>query len=156
LNSLRALTVVALIAVCSVAGCHSTEETLKPEPSASPVPTASPVPPSSPAASGPQGVGLPLTVNVVLTNGGCAPDRSSVPAGAIVFSVVNNGGDAVSELELMHSDTILGERENLAPGLSGTFLVKLQPGTYVLACPGATTAQTTFTVTDAGGASTSP
>lgn len=85
-------------------------------------------------------------MNVALTNAGCVPDRSSVSAGAITFSVVNEGGDAVDEVELLSGDRILGERENLAPGLSGTFRLQLDPGSYVLSCPGASTPQTTFVV----------
>ena len=75
-------------------------------------------------------------VHVVLTNAGCVPDRSSVPAGGVTFSIVNEGGDAVSEVELMQGDRILGEREDLAPGLSGSFTLALEPGDYALACPG--------------------
>jgi iron uptake system component EfeO len=89
-------------------------------------------------------------VNVILTNDGCAPDRSSVPAGSVAFSVVNQGGDAVDEVELKSNDRILGEREDLAPGLSGMFTVQLDAGSYVLACPGATTPQTTFVVLGPG------
>ena len=72
-----------------------------------------------------------------------------MPAGPVVFSVVNNGGDVVSELELMQGERNLGERENLTPGLSGTFTVQLQPGSYELYCPGATTPRSPFEVTPA-------
>lgn len=143
MKSHPALAVAALLIVAVVAACNTGSDPRLFQPPES-------VPPAdSPAASGPQGSGAPLQVNVVLTNAGCVADRTTVPAGAIVFSVVNQGGDAVSELELMRGDQILEERENLTPGLTATFLVKLQPGTYVLACPGASTPQTPFEVTPA-------
>jgi len=78
---------------------------------------------------------------------GCVPDHSSVSAGSVTFSVVNEGGDAVSEVELMQGERNLGERENLTPGLSGTFTVQLQPGSYELFCPGAATPRMPFEVT---------
>jgi len=91
----------------------------------------------------------PVVVHVVLTNAGCEPDRSSVPAGSIEFSITNEGGDAVAELELKQGERIVGERENLAPGLSGSFTLDLEPGSYVLECPGATTEETDFEVVPA-------
>ncbi len=42
---------------------------------------------------------------------------------------------------MLDGDRILGEVENLAPGLSGTFSLTLQPGTYTTYCPGGTTAE---------------
>jgi len=113
--------------------------------------------PSGPAASAAPsgGAGGPVVVAVTLTDAGCVPDTSSVTAGAVTFRVANDGGDAVSEVELMEGDRILGEKENLAPGLTGTFTLELQPGDYVLACPGATTPETTFTVTPAASVATS-
>ena len=103
---------------------------------------AASVPSPSSSASG------TTQVNVVLTNDGCPPERSSAPAGAVTFSIVNQDGDAVSEVELTGAnDKILGEHENLAPGLSGTFTVQLEPGSYLLECDGAASPATTFVVT---------
>ena len=57
--------------------------------------------------------------------------------------------DAVTELEVARGDRILGEVENLTPGLSGSFSIPLDPGTYDLLCPGGTTAaKGTLTVTE--------
>ena len=61
-------------------------------------------------------------------------------AGPVTFAARNVGGDRVTEGELVKNDLIVGEKENLAPGLSGTFSVNLQPGDYELYCPDATTA----------------
>jgi iron uptake system component EfeO len=87
------------------------------------------------------------TVTVTLTNDGCTPDVGSVDAGAITFVVKNTTGTAVSELELRSDERILGEKENLAPGFSGNFSLKLDGGAYTLYCPGATTDTADFTVT---------
>ena len=55
----------------------------------------------------------------------------------------------MSEAELRTSDKahILGEQENLTPGLSGGFSLTVQPGTYKINCPGASQPDWTFTVT---------
>ena len=87
------------------------------------------------------------TVTVTLTNAGCTPDRLTIVAGPVTFRAVNDGGDKVSEVEVVKDGKILGEKENLAPGLSGTFTLELASGDYVVACPGATVAETAFHVT---------
>ena len=130
LTTLRALTAAALLTLTVATGCSSGA-------------------PASTAPSAAPSTGAAVQVDVVLTNAGCVPDRASVPAGPVVFSVVNNGGDVVSELELMQGERNLGERENLTPGLSGTFMVQLQPGSYELYCPGAAAPRTPFEVTAA-------
>ena len=43
-------------------------------------------------------------------------------------------------------DRILGEKENLPPGFSGSFSLQLGPGTYELYCPGADTERSEFTL----------
>ena len=72
-----------------------------------------------------------------------------MPAGAVEFDVTNSGAGSVSEAELRTSDLahILGEQENLTPGLSGGFSLTIQPGTYKINCPGASKPAWTFTVT---------
>lgn len=87
------------------------------------------------------------TVSVTLTVDGCRPEPTSVPAGAVAFSVVNKDASAVSELELLKDDRILGEKENLTPGLSGTFSLDLRAGSYTVSCPGAKQETFEFTVT---------
>ena len=94
---------------------------------------------SEPASSeGPaSGAADATVVSVTLTNDGCAPDPNTVPTGTAEIEVTNEGGDQVSEVELMQGDTVLGEAENLAPGLSGSFSAEVEPGTYTVYCPGA-------------------
>ena len=62
---------------------------------------------SAPAIA-PSPVG-PLVVDVTITNASCVPDRSSVPAGPVIFHVTNESGDRVSEIELTQDGRILGE-----------------------------------------------
>jgi len=89
------------------------------------------------------------TVKISLTSQGCEPKPAKAPAGAIEFDVTNAGAGSVSEAELRTSDLahILGEQENLTPGLSGGFSLTIQPGTYKVTCPGASQSSWTFTVT---------
>ena len=84
-----------------------------------------------------------------MTSQGCEPKPAKVPAGAVEFDVTNAGAGSVSEAELRTSDKahILGEQENLTPGLSGGFSLTIQPGTYMINCPGASQPDWTFTVT---------
>ena len=62
--------------------------------------------------------------------------------------MANKDADAVSEAELRTADLthILGEQENLTPGLSGGFTLDIQPGSYKISCPGASQARWTLTV----------
>ena len=93
-------------------------------------------------------------VTVAITPAGCPPDTASIPAGPVTFKIVNNGADGVTELELEKDGKILGEKENLAPGLSGSFSLDLVPGEYVISCPGAGTPDAPLHVTAAGAAAT--
>ena len=89
------------------------------------------------------------TVNISLTPNSCAPKPSKVTTGQIQFNVENKNAGAVSEAELRTKDLshILGEQENLTPGLSGGFALVVQPGKYVINCPGASQQHAAFTVT---------
>lgn len=74
-------------------------------------------------------------VKIELTDEGC-PKKLTAPAGKIVFEVTNVDATSVSEFEILKGDGILGEKENLAPGLSGEFSLTLKAGTYTTYCPG--------------------
>jgi iron uptake system component EfeO len=70
-----------------------------------------------------------------LTDDGCTPTSATVPAGSVKVLVSNPGSNATDEVELKNADgIIMGERENIAPGLSADFTLTLQPGRYVLNC----------------------
>jgi len=80
------------------------------------------------------------TVELTLTDAGCDPAHLELPAGPTTFHVTNDGADAVTEIELQQGGRIVGEAENLTPGLSGSFSVTLQPGTYETVCPNGSSA----------------
>ncbi|HEX3172881.1 MAG TPA: cupredoxin domain-containing protein [Solirubrobacterales bacterium] len=86
------------------------------------------------------------TLSFELTAAGCVPNAAKAPAGPIVFEVENTGTSAVTELEVMDGETILGEVENLSDGLSGSFSLTLEKGEYTLYCPGGSDEEGTLTV----------
>ncbi|HEY2602904.1 MAG TPA: iron uptake system protein EfeO [Thermoleophilaceae bacterium] len=87
-------------------------------------------------------------VAVKLTDAGCSPAQVKVASGPTTFDVTNDGAAAVTELEILKGSSILGEIENIASGLHGSFSLTLQPGTYTLNCPGGSSAaKGTLTVT---------
>lgn len=105
---------------------------------------------SSAGSAGPRDAAArTTTVTIELTPAGCAPRPARIPAGPAEFTVANKDASAVSEAELRTADLakILGEQENLTPGLSGGFSLDLQPGHYKVSCPGAARASWDLTVT---------
>jgi iron uptake system component EfeO len=91
-------------------------------------------------------------VKVTMANAGgkdgCALDTATVPAGPVTFTVANTNAPGISEVELLREQRIIGEKENLAPGLDPvSFTVTLDGGAYQLYCPGASTEYQTLTVT---------
>ncbi len=76
------------------------------------------------------------TVVVKLTDAGCSPAKLAVAAGPTTFAIENTGADGVTEFEILDGGKILGEKENLTPGLSGRFTLTLRKGSYVTYCPG--------------------
>lgn len=132
-----ALTVGALLA-----GCGSSAQPLS---SARSTTTASP-----------ESAGAAQTRDVVvtLTALGCTAAASTYRAGPLSFKVTNQDATAVSEFELLSGARILGEKENLPPGFSGSFSLRLEPGSYTMYCPGAATEKTPFVVTGTSQATT--
>lgn len=78
---------------------------------------------------------------------GCSVDHDSFAAGEITFDISNKDATAISEVELVSGQRIVGEKENLPPGFSGTFSVNVDAGTYTLYCPGADHENTPIKVT---------
>ncbi|MGI4895383.1 MAG: iron uptake system protein EfeO, partial [Janthinobacterium lividum] len=95
------------------------------------------------------------TVTITITDDGCTAEPASIPAGSTTFDITNTGASAVTEAELVNSGgRIVGERENLTPGLSASFSLDAPAGDYTVQCPNAATETTKFTVTGAGASST--
>jgi iron uptake system component EfeO len=92
-------------------------------------------------------------ITVKATDTGCEVSSDSAPSGALTFSVTNTG-TKVNEFYLLASDgqRIVGEVENIAPGLSRELVVTATPGSYFTACkPGMVGegVRAPFAVTDA-------
>ena len=103
-----------------------------------------------PGAAGTNAVKVTMS-NSGANNGGkdgCALDITSVPAGPITFTVLNTSAPGITEMELLKDQRIVGEKENLAPGLDPvSFTVTLDGGSYQVYCPGASTEYQNLTVT---------
>ena len=91
-----------------------------------------------------------LTVDI--TDDTCVVSETTAAAGNVTFSITNNGTD-VNEFEILADDKlrIVGEKENVTPGSTVSYVAQLGPGTYYTACKfqliGAPTGVTEFTVT---------
>jgi iron uptake system component EfeO len=110
---------------------------------------------SSSAGSAP--IAGAATVTISITDDGCTPTPATATAGPVNFQIKNDGATKVTEAELLRDDTIMGEKENLTPGLTGSFSLKLDAGKYQVYCPNAKTEKTDFTVSGtAASASTDP
>ena len=93
------------------------------------------------------------TITVTSSADACRLSATTAPSGSLTFSVSNAGGD-VTEFYLLRADgTVVGEVEDIGPGLSRDLVVQAGPGSYTAACkPGMTGegVRQPFTVTDSG------
>ena len=78
-------------------------------------------------------------VRITVTPSSCRAVPGSVTVGTVEIAVSNLDAPTVSEVEIRTANLsrVLGERENLIEGLSGTFDLHLAAGSYVVNCPGA-------------------
>jgi iron uptake system component EfeO len=93
-------------------------------------------------------------ITVTSTNDACELSATKAESGTVSFNVKNTGSK-VTEFYLYAEDgkQIVGEVENVGPGLSRDLVVTIAPGKYVSACkPGMTGKgiRAAFTVTDSG------
>jgi iron uptake system component EfeO len=93
------------------------------------------------------------SIAVTATDTACQVSTDSAPSGNLTFTVTN-GGSKVTEFYLLGSDglRILGEVENIAPGVSRELVLTAAPGSYFTACkPGMVGSglRAPFAVTDA-------
>ncbi|MEV6932029.1 iron uptake system protein EfeO [Dactylosporangium sp. NPDC051485] len=94
------------------------------------------------------------TIAVTATDTQCRLSADHAAAGPRVFEVRNEGGKVTEFYVYAAADRVVGEVENIAPGLSRTLHVELTAGTYTISCrPGMTGAgiRAAFTVTGPGG-----
>ena len=107
---------------------------------------------ASPGATASTGVGGAITVTS--SADACDLSATTVPSGSVTFSVKNTGSD-VAEFYLLAADgqRVVGEVEDIGPGLSRDLVVQAAPGSYVAACkPGMSGdgIRHDLTVTDSG------
>lgn len=93
-------------------------------------------------------------ITVTSTEKACELSAATAESGNLAFEVTNKG-DRVTEFYLLGEDRlrIVGEVENIGPGLTRRLVLTAPPGKYVTACkPGMTGEgiQAAFTVTDSG------
>jgi iron uptake system component EfeO len=74
-------------------------------------------------------------VKVGISDRGCSPAVLKINSGATDFEVSATGSGKVTEYEILDGTRILGERENIAPGITSKFSLNLEPGEYVSYCP---------------------
>ena len=99
----------------------------------------------APKANGVSAVQVTLTAD---NGGSCVIDHDNAKAGPITFKVTNKTATSITEVEVQSNNRILGEKENLAPGLPSVALtLTLGGGAYQIYCPGAGQEMTAFTVT---------
>jgi iron uptake system component EfeO len=95
------------------------------------------------------------TLTVDSSAAGCAVSAAEAPSGNLVFTV-SNSSDQVTEFYLLADDglRIVGEVENIGPGISRDLVVLARPGDYFTVCKpgmiGAGVGKSAFTVTDSG------
>jgi len=80
------------------------------------------------------------TIAVESSATACTLSATQAPAGTVTFEVKNTGDEA-TEFYLYAEDgvRVVGEVENVGPGVTRDLVVQAEPGTYVTACkPGMT------------------
>lgn len=85
--------------------------------------------------SGTSGGAAATQVSVRATDTECELSADSAAAGAITFSVTNDGSE-VTEFYLYDEDgkKVVGEVEDISPGLSRELDVTVEAGNYITAC----------------------
>ena len=88
-----------------------------------------------PATSDPEAAANPRALTVQATDTECKLSAVTAPSGNLTFSVTN-GGSKVTEFYLLAEDglRIIGEIENIGPGLSRDLVLRAGPGEYFTAC----------------------
>jgi iron uptake system component EfeO len=117
-SSRAALCTGAIAVLAVVAGCTST------------------APPAAPAGGGGDaGAAASGPITVAASDTACEVSAAEAPAGTLTFAV-NNTGQKVTEFYLYGAgDRIMGEIENIGPGLTRQLIVEVPDGgTYTTAC----------------------
>jgi iron uptake system component EfeO len=77
----------------------------------------------------------PRILTVQANDSECKLSSTSAPSGTLTFAVTN-GGAKVTEFYLYGEDgeRIVGEVENIGPGITRELVMKVEPGSYITAC----------------------
>ena len=101
--------------------------------------------------AGTSAAGGPIAVKA--TDTGCELGRSTLDAGTSTFSITNSGSEVTEFYVYAAGDRVMGEVENITPGLSRDLHVELPAGSYETACkPGMIGTGLRTTITVAGSA----
>ncbi|ADG88627.1 iron uptake system protein EfeO [Thermobispora bispora] len=100
---------VSLLALAAIAGCSGT---------------------GSPGS----GSGGADKISVAASDTECTVSVSELPAGTATFAVTNNGTKVTEFYVYAPGDRVMGEVENIVPGLTRELIVELPPGNYETAC----------------------
>ncbi|ORB29537.1 iron uptake system protein EfeO [Mycolicibacterium parafortuitum] len=104
----------AALAAFALAGCQAKDE--------------------APAASGDGGT-APSEITVEASDTSCALSATEGNTGANTFVITNNGSKVTEFYVYGEGERVMGEVENISPGLQRKLIVQLsQPGTYQTAC----------------------
>jgi iron uptake system component EfeO len=74
------------------------------------------------------------TIAVAASDDACDVDASELPAGTHEFQITNGGSQVTEFYVYAEGDRVMGEVENIAPGLTRPLLVELPAGDYETAC----------------------
>ncbi|GAB7045043.1 iron uptake system protein EfeO [Catenuloplanes indicus] len=74
------------------------------------------------------------TITVAATDTACDVGAAETAAGTVTFTVANKGSKVTEFYVYAAGDRIMGEVENIAPGLSRDLIVELPAGSYETAC----------------------
>jgi iron uptake system component EfeO len=90
---------------------------------------------NAPVGGDPGATANPRALTVQATDTECRLSAPTAPSGNLTFSVTN-GGSKVTEFYLLAGDglRIIGEIENIGPGLSRDLVLRVGPGDYITAC----------------------
>ena len=108
------------------------------------------------AGCGSSTVGSGPAVAVKAGDDACEVARTTLPAGTHRLAVTNAGTDTTEVYVYGTGDAVVGEVENIAPGVSRELVVQLAEGSYEVACKPGQQGDGIRTALEVTGASTAP
>ncbi len=85
--------------------------------------------------AGTEAAGAPTAITVTATDTACELSAAEGTTGATTFQITNNGNKVTEFYVYGEGERVMGEVENISPGLNRKLIVQLtEPGTYQTAC----------------------